>query len=120
METRKCFYYKAGHLRKDCPILKKQPKGKAPAHANASTNEANTSENYHTTELLSITSACSITDVGISDVWLLDSGCSFHITCHGDWFHDFIHRNCGSVLSGNDESCKVRGIGFVRMRMHDG
>lgn len=37
-----------------------------------------------------------------------------------DWFLKLELNNGGTVLLGNDEVCKVMGIGEVKIRMHDG
>lgn len=34
------------------------------------------------------------------------------------WFYEFRHIWCGSVLPGNDEACKVKDIGSVKIKMH--
>ena len=52
--------------------------------------------------------------------WILDSACSYHMTPNKDWFNTYKLVNSGSVLMGNDASCKVVGIGNVRIKMFDG
>lgn len=49
----------------------------------------------------------------------MDSGCSFHICSHRSWFED-IDEHEGSLLLGNDQVCKVKGIGKIRLRLADG
>ena len=51
--------------------------------------------------------------------WILDSTCSFHVTPNKDWFDTYKLVNSGSVLMGNDASCKVVGIGNIRTKMFD-
>ena len=53
------------------------------------------------------------------DSWVLDSVCSFHVTPHKDWFNTYKLVNCGSVLMGNDATCKVVGIGIIKIKMFD-
>jgi hypothetical protein len=36
-----------------------------------------------------------------------------------DWFANYELVNGGSVLMGNNVTCKIIGIGTVRIRMHD-
>ena len=49
------------------------------------------------------------------DSWVLDSACSFHVTPHRDWFDTYKSVNYGSVLMGNDATCKVVGIGKIKI-----
>ncbi|KAL5557839.1 hypothetical protein UlMin_034050 [Ulmus minor] len=55
-----------------------------------------------------------------SDKWIMDSGCSYHMTSNGGWFEDYKEINGGQVLLGNNSPCKVIGIGSVRIKTHDG
>ncbi len=49
----------------------------------------------------------------------MDSACSYHICQERDLFHSYSTSH-GLVSLGNDHSCKVVGIGFVRIWMFDG
>ena len=51
--------------------------------------------------------------------WVLDLACSFHMTPHKDWFDTYKLVNCGSILMGNDATCKVFGIGTIKIKMFD-
>ena len=53
------------------------------------------------------------------DSWVLDSTCSFHVTPHKDWFDTYKSVNCGFVLIGNYATCKVFGIGTIKIKMFD-
>ncbi|WP_440588068.1 hypothetical protein, partial [Acinetobacter indicus] len=50
----------------------------------------------------------------------MDSGCSFHMTPNDGWFESYGKVSGGEVLLGNNKSCKVMGIGTVRLTTHDG
>ena len=39
------------------------------------------------------------------------------MTPHRDWFDTYKSVNCGSVLIGNDATCKVVGIGTIKIKM---
>lgn len=52
--------------------------------------------------------------------WILDSGCTFHMTLNMDWFESFEDRDGGQVLLGNNKACRVLGIGAVRFKMFNG
>ncbi|KAL6513040.1 E3 ubiquitin-protein ligase upl4 [Orobanche minor] len=43
--------------------------------------------------------------------WILDSGCSFHMTPNRDWFEEFSSARSGKVLLGDNKACTVQGIG---------
>jgi len=55
-----------------------------------------------------------------SDAWVLDSACSYHMTPKRDWFTTYQSISGGEVLMGNNMTCKVVGIGTVRIKMYDG
>jgi hypothetical protein len=52
--------------------------------------------------------------------WLLDSGASNHMSLHRNWFITYQSIDDGIVYMGNDISCKVVGIGSIRIKMFDG
>ena len=54
------------------------------------------------------------------DAWVLDSACSYHMIPKRDWFTTYQSISGGEVLMGNNMTCKVVGIGTVRIRMYDG
>ena len=51
---------------------------------------------------------------------MLDLACSHHYTSHQEWFATYQKIDGGSVNLGDDHSCKVAGVGTVRVRMYDG
>ena len=50
---------------------------------------------------------------------VLDSGCSYHICPHRDWFMTHEKKYGGNILMGNDASCMSISIGSVQINMHD-
>ena len=52
--------------------------------------------------------------------WVLDTGCSFHMTSRKDVFIDFQKATGGRVRMANNSITKVQGIGSVRFRNPDG
>lgn len=99
-----------GHLRRDCPLLKK---GKATTGETSTTNVAKAEERDG-----DVYSALVAAE-GLVDSWILDSGCSYHLCPHADWFHSYSSAK-GVVSMGNDAPCDVVGIGTVKIRMFDG
>ena len=66
-------------------------------------------------DMLSVSSNAS----RLNDSWVLDSACFFHVTPHRDWFDTYKSVNCGFVLMSNDATCKVVGIGTIKIKMFD-
>lgn len=56
----------------------------------------------------------------VGDELVLDSGCSFHMNPHKDWFANLSFGKLGSVLLDNDQVCQVEGMGDIKLRIHDG
>lgn len=52
--------------------------------------------------------------------WILDSGCTYHMCPHRDWFTTYNSIDSGVVLMGNNTPCKVIGIGTIKIKTHDG
>ncbi|XP_075499116.1 uncharacterized protein LOC142537491 [Primulina tabacum] len=73
-----------------------------------------TQEGYESGDVL-CTSNCKS-----DNCWILDSGCSFHLSPNKDWFETFNESNGGQVMLGNNKSCRVNGSGTIRLRLSDG
>nr|GEU80930.1 hypothetical protein [Tanacetum cinerariifolium] len=52
--------------------------------------------------------------------WLMDSGCSYHMTPKLDIIFDFLECDGGSVRLGDNRECKIRGIGKMMIQLKDG
>ena len=48
------------------------------------------------------------------------SGVSCHATPHRKLFHDYVPGYFGHVLLGDDEPCKIVGMGKVRIKLKNG
>ena len=46
-------------------------------------------------------------------------GCTFHMYPNRDWFSTYETVSKGVVLMGNNSSCKVAGIGAIKIKMFD-
>ena len=93
---------------KNCPDCKEKEKGKTFNSSDVVVAE----ENLDTTDVLAIT----ITNW--SDEWILDSGCSYHMSPNRNWFSTYQLIDCGKILMGNDVACKVIGIDIIQIKMH--
>ena len=56
----------------------------------------------------------------LMDSWIMDSECSYHMTHNKDWFDTYRLVNSGSIMMGNDASCRVVRMGNIRLKMFDG
>ncbi|KAE8692022.1 hypothetical protein F3Y22_tig00110863pilonHSYRG00024 [Hibiscus syriacus] len=114
-KTIHCYKCKeAGHMKRDCPKLKKQTDEKR----DVSSKSVNVVEddNFDCSE----GDMLSISTTQLTDAWILDSGCSYHITPNREWFSTYRSVNSGSVYLGDDRCCNIVGIGDVRIKMYDG
>lgn len=78
-ETRRCFHCKKlGQLKKNCFKL------------NRSQGTQNQANNTNCVEEIDVdhAEALNVTDTPVSDAWILDTGCTFHICPHRDWFYE--------------------------------
>ena len=55
-----------------------------------------------------------------STMWVIDSGASYHMTPDRHSFSTYRQLDGGEVLMGNNASCRMIGIGTVKIRMFDG
>ena len=55
-----------------------------------------------------------------SDKWILDSDYSYHMCLNRQWFSSFQEFDGGVLLMGNNNTCQRKGIGIVRLTIHDG
>ena len=56
----------------------------------------------------------------LTNSWIMDSACSYHMTPNKDWFDTYRLVNFDYVLMGNDASCRVFGMANIRVKMFDG
>jgi len=49
----------------------------------------------------------------------MDSGATWHMTRHRDWFHSYESISSGYVFMGNDHALEIVGIAIVNIKMHD-
>ncbi|KAK8588894.1 hypothetical protein V6N12_023306 [Hibiscus sabdariffa] len=54
-----------------------------------------------------------------ADVWLIDSGATYHMTSRREWFHDYEPILGGSVYSCNDHALEIVGVGTIKLKMYD-
>ena len=62
----------------------------------------------------------SVSTVRPKDDWILDSGCTHHVTPNREFFSTYEPIDGGDVLMGKDAPCKIIGIGSFKIKMYDG
>ena len=114
-----CNYCKKkGHIKSECYKLQNKnkrdnenQKGKQPEKS----GEADVAEENSYGELLIVSN-----DSQTNQDWILDSGCTFHMCPNRDWFSTYEKVSKGVVLLGNNASCRIAGIGTIKIKMYDG
>ena len=94
---------KEGHFKRDCPERKEQK----------SSSAANIVEENEFPMILN----ASMQDT--QEEWVLDSGCTFHITPNREVLFDLEEFEGGKVLMGNNTVSQVKGIGKLKIVNHD-
>ena len=102
---------KPGHFKRNCRA-KSVERGKGPEDTSSKEKKPSSEEggDVH----LASTSTQSE-----RDFWLIDSGASFHMTPHREWFSEYEKYN-GNVFLGDDSPKKIMGRGRVKLLLKDG
>ncbi|KAG8475836.1 hypothetical protein CXB51_032777 [Gossypium anomalum] len=113
------FCKKKVHIKSECYKLQNKikreaanQKGKQPKNS----GEANVVEDYSDGELL----VASVNDSKVSEEWILDSNCTFHMSPNRDWFTTYETVSECVVLIENNASCKIEGVETIKVKMFDG
>ena len=56
-----------------------------------------------------------VSHVSKNDTWIIDSGCSHHMTQDKTKFEHFEHYDGGSVRFGNNEPCSIKEKGCISL-----
>lgn len=108
-----------GHFKNSYPSRNKS-QGKSRHQASSSRGEATMVKDDSEATGLYVLEALHLTGISLEDEWVIDTGCSYHMTYRREWFEDLREDVGGSVRMGNKTTSKVRGIGNVRIRNEDG
>ena len=63
---------------------------------------------------------CVATEDMQKSKWILDSGCTFHMSPYNSYFSNYHEFDGGRVIMGNNSVCKVIGMGKIYLKLHDG
>lgn len=102
------FCKKEGHVKKDCYARKKKLENEGQAEAGV------------ITEKLVFSEALSMYDQGAKEKWVIDSGCTYHMTSRMDWFSEFNENGSTMILLGDDHTVESRGTGTIKLNTHGG
>lgn len=67
----------------------------------------------------SLVEVLTISSSSITNEWIMDFGCSFHMCPNIEWFQNFNDRETGTVYVGNNHSCSVQGMNDISLKLHD-
>ncbi|KAG8500272.1 hypothetical protein CXB51_004359 [Gossypium anomalum] len=113
------FCKKKGHIKSECYKIQNKIKREAANQKEKQPEnfgEADVVEDYSDGELL----VASVNDSKVSEEWILDSGCTIHMSPNRDWFTTYEIVSEGVVLMGNNTSFKITGVGTIKVKMFDG
>lgn len=94
-----------GHFKKDCS-RRGQHNNQMKAEASVGMAQDN--------EPLMLTASSQVN----RDGWVLDSGCSYHMTYRKDLMYDIEEFDGGRILMGNDTYCEITAIGKIKLLNH--
>ncbi|CAA7062683.1 unnamed protein product [Microthlaspi erraticum] len=114
-----------GHFKNTCPNKNKahfRSKDQSHSRGESSNGKSNVTEANNVTEAtgLYVSEALSSTDIHLEDEWIMDTGCSYHMTYKREWFEDLDEEAAGSVRMGNKTVSKVKGVGTIRLKNEAG
>ena len=54
------------------------------------------------------------------EAWLVESGSSFHMTPHREWFYEYERYDGGNIFLGDESTTRIIGRGKFKLRLIDG
>ncbi|GKE71858.1 retrovirus-related pol polyprotein from transposon TNT 1-94, partial [Tanacetum coccineum] len=103
--------FKGNQRKRNCP---KNNRKKSTVNVKKDEQPSSSGSTYDDSEMMMVMIVHALLD------WIMDSGCSYHMTPRLDIFFDFLEYGGGSVQLGDNRECKIRGIDKVRIQLRDG
>ena len=140
MRNVECYHcHKKGHLKKECRTWlrenkkrsdEKKPETDNKGKSSVEIKELNVvkssamSEMQLPSDVLIFTAdlcpdALVIEDANYAQNWVINSGASFHVTPHADWFSTYAQAR-GTVKLGDAYELDILGIGDIKLVMRNG
>ncbi|GJT12752.1 hypothetical protein Tco_0859794 [Tanacetum coccineum] len=92
------------HLKRNCP---KNNRKKSTGYVKKGEQPSSSGSTYGNFKVMMAMSPQALLD------WIMDSGCSYHMTPRLDILFDFLECDGGSVQLGDNRECKIKGSGKV-------
>ena len=51
--------------------------------------------------------------------WVLDSGCTYHMTSKKKWFVNYKSQERDPIYMGNNQDCEIIGVGSMLLKLSD-
>ncbi|PKI76236.1 hypothetical protein CRG98_003347 [Punica granatum] len=101
-----CYHCeKDGHYKRECRALKNNENGNGESKKEkCTTTVASDGETYIVCDEGYVNFTCQ------DSTWVADTGASFHVTPHRDFFSSYTTEDYGYVIMGNGQSYKIVGI----------
>lgn len=97
-------------MKKDCYARKK----------NMDNDDDDDGETAVAIEQLETGNALNVSVDESNNEWVIDSGCTHHMTSRRDWFVEFSEKNASKVLLGDYHSVETLRTGTIRVNTHGG
>ncbi|KAK9078793.1 hypothetical protein SSX86_002851 [Deinandra increscens subsp. villosa] len=102
------------HLKRDCLERKKKYESSSYSKDQGNVSTSDPLDGYDSSDVLVVSS----TD--IDQNWILDSGCSYHMTPHKHFFSKLDLIDMVTVKLGDSRPCKIMGQGIVELVLDNG
>lgn len=112
---RRCYICNSDkHLKRECPEKRKKKGEHSFLKGQGNVSQEESCDGYDSAEVLVVSKNSSMNG------WILDSGCSYHMTPHKEYFSSIEMRNMGVVQLGDDRPCEIMGQGKVTLSLDNG